>query len=50
MVVLVDAPNDDPPQIEPLIVLPLLLLEDVHDSGNAKSDNPPPPPPKLKFV
>jgi len=46
MVVHVDAPNDDPPQSEPLIVLPLLLLEDAHDSGNVKSENPPPPPPK----
>jgi len=46
MIVPVDAPNDDPPQNEPLIVLPLLLLEDAHDSENAKSENPPPPPPK----
>jgi len=30
-------------------VLPLLLLEDVHVSGNAKSENPPPPPPKLEI-
>jgi hypothetical protein len=45
MVVPVDAPNDDPPEIEPPIVLPVLLLEDVHDSENAKSENPPPPPP-----
>jgi len=49
MVVPVDAPNDDPPQIEPPIVLPILLLEDVHDSGNAKSENPPPPPPKIEI-
>jgi len=45
MVVPVDAPNDDPPEIELPIVLPVLLLEDVHDSRNAKSENPPPPPP-----
>ena len=43
MVVPVDSPNDDPPEIEPPIVWPLLLLEDVHDSENAKSENPPPP-------
>lgn len=49
MVVSVDVQNDDPPEIEPPTVLPLLLLEDVHDSGNAKSENPPPPPPKLEI-
>jgi len=50
MVVPVDAPNDDPAEIEHPIVLPVLLLEDVHDSGNAKSENPPsPPPPKLEI-
>jgi hypothetical protein len=49
MVVLVDAPNDDPPEIEPPIVLQVLLLEDVHDSGNAKSENPPPPPSKIEI-
>jgi len=49
MVVLVDAPNDDPPEIEPPIVLPLLLLEDVHGSGIAKSENLPPPPSKLEI-
>jgi len=49
MVVLFDAPNDDPAEIEHLIVLSVLLLEDVHDSGNAKSENPPPPPPKLEI-
>jgi len=49
MVVPIDAPNDDPPQNEPPIVLALLLLEDVHDFGNAKSENPPPPPPKLEI-
>jgi len=49
MVVPVDAPNEDPPQNEPSIVLPLLLLEDAHDSENAKSENPPPPPPKLEI-
>ena len=50
MVVPVDAPNDDPPEIEHPIVLPLLLLEDVHGSGIAKSENlPPPPPPKLEI-
>nr|ABN05752.1 Ovarian tumour, otubain, related [Medicago truncatula] len=32
MVVLVDAPNVDPPEIEHPNVLPLLLLEDAHDS------------------
>jgi hypothetical protein len=40
MVVHVDAPNDDPHQNEAPIVLPLLLLEDVHDPEN-------PSPPKL---
>lgn len=50
MVVPVDMPNDDLPQNEPPIVLPLLLLEDKHDSGNAKSENPPPPPPKVEDV
>jgi hypothetical protein len=49
MVVQVDAPNDDPAEIEHPIVLPVLLLEDVHDSENAKSENPPPPPPKLEI-
>jgi len=49
MVVPVDAPNDDPVEIEHHIVLPVLLLEDVHDFGNAKSENPPPPPPKLEI-
>jgi len=49
MVVLIDAPNDDPLEIEPPIVLPLLLLEDVYDSGNAKFENPPPSPPKLEI-
>jgi len=49
MVVPVDAPNADLPKIEPLIVLPVLLLEDVHDSRNAKSENPPPPPPKIEI-
>jgi len=49
MVVLVDAPNDDPLEIEPPIVFPVLLLENVHDSENAKSENPPPPPPKLEI-
>jgi len=48
MVVPVDAPNDNLPEIEPPIVLPVLLLEDVHDSGNAKFENPPPPPPKIE--
>ena len=46
MVVLVDA---DPPEIEPPIVLSVLLLEDVHDSGNATSDNPPPLPPVIEI-
>jgi len=50
MVVPVDALNDDPPEIEPPIVLPLLLLEDVHGSRIVKSENlPPPPPPKLEI-
>ncbi|AES74180.1 FAR1 DNA-binding domain protein [Medicago truncatula] len=49
MVVPVDAPNDDPAEIEHHIVLPVLLLEDVHNSGNAKSEKPPPPPPKLEI-
>jgi len=49
MVVPVDAPNVYPAKIEHHIVLPVLLLEDVHDSGNAKSKNPPPPPPKLEI-
>jgi len=49
MVVPVDAPNDDPPEIKPCIALPLLLLEDVHGSGIAKSENLPPPPPKLEI-
>ena len=31
------------------IVLPVLLLEDVHDSKNAQSENPLPPPPKLEI-
>jgi hypothetical protein len=44
MVVPPDAPNDDPPEIEPPIMLPVLLLEDVHDSENAKFENPTPPP------
>jgi len=30
-------------------VLRVLLLEDVHDSRNAKSENTPPPPPKLEI-
>ncbi|KEH39151.1 FAR1 DNA-binding domain protein [Medicago truncatula] len=49
MVVPIDASNVDPPEIEPPNALPLLLLEDAHDSGNAKSENPPPPPPKLEI-
>jgi len=49
MVVPVDAPNDDPAEIEHPIVLPVLLLQDVHDSENAKSENPPPPLPKLEI-
>ena len=49
MVVLVDAPNNDPLEIEPSIVLSVLLLEDVHDSRNAKFENPPPPPPKIEI-
>jgi len=49
MVVPVDVPNDDPFKIEPPIVLPVLLLEDVHDSKNAKSENPPPPPLKIEI-
>jgi hypothetical protein len=48
MVVPVDPPNDDLPQNEPPVVLPLILLEDVHDFGNAKSENPPPPPSKVE--
>ena len=47
MVVPVDPPNDDLPQNEPHVVLPPLLLQDAHDSGNAKSENPPPRPPKV---
>jgi len=49
MVVPVDAPNDDPAETEHPIVLPVLLLEDVHGSGIAKSENLPPPPPKLEI-
>jgi len=51
MVVPVDAPNDDLAEIEHPIVLPVLLLQDVHGSGIAKSENlpPPPPPPKLEI-
>jgi len=49
MVVPVDAPNDDLAEIEHPIVLLVLLLKDVHDSGNAKSENPLPPPPKLEI-
>jgi len=49
MVVPVDAPNHDPAEIEHPIVLPVLLLEDVHDFGNAKSENPPPPQPKIEI-
>jgi len=49
MVVPIDAPNDDPTEIEHPIVLPVLLLKDVHDSRNAKSENPPPQPPKLEI-
>jgi len=30
-------------------VLPIFLLEDLHDFGNAKSDNPPPPPSKIEI-
>jgi len=49
MVVPVDAPNDDPAEIEHPIVLPALLFEDVHGSGIPKSENLPPPPPKLEI-
>ncbi|AES62388.1 FAR1 DNA-binding domain protein [Medicago truncatula] len=49
MVVPVDAPNVDPHEIQPPNVLPLILLEDVHDYGNAISENPPPPPQKLEI-
>jgi len=49
MVVPVEAPNDDPAEIEHPIVLLVLLLEDVHDSENANSENPPPPPAKLEI-
>ena len=30
-------------------MLPVLLLEDVHSSENAKSENPPPPSPKIEI-
>jgi len=49
MVVPVDSPNDDPSEIEHPIVLPILLLEDVHGSRIVKSENLPPPPPKLEI-
>ena len=49
MVVPVDAQNDDQAEIEHPIVLPVLLLEDVHDFGISKSENPLPPPSKLEI-
>jgi len=56
MVVPIYAPNDDPAEIEHPIVLPILLLEDVHDSQtnstgisrkSARKGNISPTPPKL---
>jgi len=49
MVVPVDPSNDGPAEIEHPIMLPVLLLEGVHGSRIAKSDNLPPPPPKLEI-